>query len=118
MEGSILLRTKIAEHYEFEVFLEFLLLALCFFVKFLVFSLFLPNDTNALNDSNEEKSLHSPLSTEKFRKCLVVWEIMLIFAGSKKSFCRKTTDIITTAKGAKLLVLMGLRLCRRRVSCG
>ena len=31
------------------------------------------------------------------------------------SFCRKTTDIITTAKGAKLLVLMGLRLCRRRV---
>ena len=58
-----MLRTKIAEHYEFEVFLEFLLLALWFFIKFLMFSLFLPNDTNALNDSNEEKSLHSKLST-------------------------------------------------------
>ena len=58
VEGCVLLRTKIAEHYEFEVFLEFLLLALCFFIKFLVFSLFLPNDTNTLNDSNEEKSLH------------------------------------------------------------
>ena len=55
---------------------------------------------------------------EKFRKCLVEWEIMFIFAGSKMSFCRKTTDIITTAKGAKLLVLTGLRLCRKRVSKG
>ena len=55
------------------------------------------------------------LKAEKLRNCLVVWEIMCIFAGSKKSFCRKTTDIWTTAKGAKLLVLMGLRLRRRRV---
>ena len=31
------------------------------------------------------------------------------------SFCRKTTYIITTANGAKCLVLMGLRLRRRRV---
>ena len=58
------------------------------------------------------------LKAEKLRNCLVVWEIMFIFAGSKMSFCRKTTDIITTAKGAKLLVLMGLRLCRRRVLHG
>ena len=43
---------------------------------------------------------------------------MFIFASSKMSFCRKTTDIITTAAGAKSLVLMGLRLCRRRVSQG
>ena len=54
-------------------------------------------------------------STEKFRNCLVMWEIMFIFAGSKMSFCRKTTYIITTANGAKCLVLMGLRLRRRRV---
>ena len=40
---------------------------------------------------------------------------MFIFAGSIMSFCRKTIDILTTAKGAKLLVLMGLRLRRRRV---
>ena len=43
---------------------------------------------------------------------------MFIFARSEMSFCRKTTDIVTTVKGAKLLVLTGLRLCRKRVSKG
>ena len=68
---------------------------------------------------NPRQALHLNLHLPTFLcNCLVVWEIMCIFASSKKSFCRKTTDIWTTAKGAKLLVLMGLRLRRRRVSHG
>lgn len=43
---------------------------------------------------------------------------MYIFAGSKVSFCRTATHILTTAECAKVLVLTGLRLCRRRVSYG
>ena len=43
-----------------------------------------------------------------FRKCLVVWEIMRIFAGSKKYFCRGTDMMWWPADGAKLLVLLGL----------
>ena len=34
------------------------------------------------------------------------------------SFCRKATDILTTANSANRLVLMGLRLRRGRVSQG
>ena len=73
-----------------------------------------------LRRDNFRSSQNQKLTADcwKFRNCLVVWEIIFIFAGSKMSFCRKTIYILTTAAGAKSLVLMGLRLCRRRVSQG